>query len=146
MSVWLSVFPLPDIIISETSEAIVIRFDTVTASVTRIRHASIILTFIQGHTDLNHEHYKCSIISETVQAMPIKFTVKIVRLKVTLFPHSSHLSCTFPFFVALRAVLGVKKNNYLSIRQALLVNLSCLYFLQYVKPSSVYLEREAGLF
>ena len=40
------------------------------------------LTFIQGHTDLNHEHNKCSIISETVQAMPIAFDVKIVRLKV----------------------------------------------------------------
>ena len=34
--------------------------------------------FIQGHTDLNHEHNKCLIISETVQAMPIKFAVKIV--------------------------------------------------------------------
>ena len=40
------------------------------------------LTFIQGHTDLNHENDKCLIISETIQAMPIKFAVKIVRLKV----------------------------------------------------------------
>ena len=36
----------------------------------------------QGRTDLNNENNKCSIISETVQAMPIKFAVKIVRLKV----------------------------------------------------------------
>ena len=37
------------------------------------------LTFIQGHTDLNHENNKCSIISETVEAMPMAFSVKIVR-------------------------------------------------------------------
>ena len=37
------------------------------------------LTFIQGRTDLNHEHNKCSIISEIVQAMLIMFSVKIVR-------------------------------------------------------------------
>ena len=29
------------------------------------------LTFTQGHTDLNHENNKCSIISETVQAMGV---------------------------------------------------------------------------
>ena len=41
------------------------------------------LTFIQGQTDLNHENTKCSIIPEkTVQAMAIKFAVKIVLLKV----------------------------------------------------------------
>ena len=39
------------------------------------------LTFIQAHTYLNHENNKCLIISETVCAIPIKFTVKIVRLK-----------------------------------------------------------------
>ena len=39
------------------------------------------LTFIQGYTDLNHVSNKCSNISETVEAMPIKFVVKIVRLK-----------------------------------------------------------------
>ena len=45
--------------ISETSEAIAIKVDTVTASVTRMHHVLIIilsLTFIQGHTDLNHEN------------------------------------------------------------------------------------------
>ena len=35
------------------------------------------LTFIEGHKYLNHENNKGLIISETVQAMPIKFVVKI---------------------------------------------------------------------
>ena len=42
------------------------------------------LTFIQGHTYLNHENNKYSIISETVEAIPIKFAEKIVRLKVNI--------------------------------------------------------------
>ena len=37
------------------------------------------LTFIQGHTD---EDNKSSILSETIQEIPITFAVKIVRLKV----------------------------------------------------------------
>ena len=70
--------------ISETNEAIAITYDKVTASVTRMHHMLLILTvtFIQCHTDLNHENSKYLIISETIQAMPIKFAVKIVRLKV----------------------------------------------------------------
>ena len=40
------------------------------------------LTFIEGHTYLNHEHNKCLNILETIQAMPIEFAVKVVRLKV----------------------------------------------------------------
>ena len=70
--------------ISETSETIVIKFDAVTASVTRMHHVFIIWTLnsIQDHTDLNHENKNCSIIFETIQTMPIKFTVKIFRLKV----------------------------------------------------------------
>ena len=64
--------------ISETSEAIAITLDTVTASVTRMYHMLIIFTFIQGHTDLNHKNNKRLIISETIQAMPIMFAVKIV--------------------------------------------------------------------
>ena len=49
-----------------------------------MHHVLIILplTFIQGHTDLNYEKYNCSIIPETVQAMPIKFAVNIIWLKV----------------------------------------------------------------
>ena len=46
-----------------------------------MHHVLIILTFIQGHTDLKHENNKCLIISENVQAM-LKFAVKIGRLKV----------------------------------------------------------------
>ena len=70
--------------ISETSEAIAIKFETVTASVTRMHHVFIILTltFIQDHTDLNNENNKCTIILDTVQAMLIKFAV---RLKVYIF-------------------------------------------------------------
>ena len=47
-------------------------------------HVLIILTlnFIQDRIDLNHETNKCLIISETIQAMPIIFAVKIVRQKV----------------------------------------------------------------
>ena len=53
----------------------------VTASEDMGMHQSvnhIDLTCIQGHTDLNHENNKCLILSETVQAMPVKFAVKIV--------------------------------------------------------------------
>ena len=73
--------------ILETSEAMAIKFETATASVARIQHVLIILTltFIQGHTDLDHEINKCSIISETVQAMPIMFAVKIGRFQVCIF-------------------------------------------------------------
>ena len=73
--------------ISETSKAIAIKFDTVTASVMRMHHVSIILTlaFAQGHTHLNHQNNKCSIISETFQTMTSKFDVKIVRAKGLYF-------------------------------------------------------------
>ena len=56
----------------------------VAASDMLMHHMLIILTltFIQGHTDLDHENNKCLIISETIQAMPIKFAVMMVRLKV----------------------------------------------------------------
>ena len=55
----------------------------VTASDTGMHRMLIILTltFIQGHTDQNHEN-KYLIISETIQAIPITFAVKIVWLKV----------------------------------------------------------------
>ena len=70
--------------ISETSEAIAITLDAVTSTVTKIHHVSITLTLtsIQGYTYLNHKNNKCLIISETIQAMPIIFTVEIVRLNV----------------------------------------------------------------
>ena len=66
-------------------EVVIIKLGTVTASDMRIHHGLSILTmtFIQGHTDLNHEkNIICFIISETVQVTPIQFTVKIVQLKV----------------------------------------------------------------
>ena len=69
---------------SETIEVVIIKFGTVTTSKMLMRRVFIILTstFIQGHTDLNHENNNCLNISETIQAMPINFAVKIVRLKV----------------------------------------------------------------
>ena len=69
---------------SETIEVMIIKLGTVTASDIRMHRVLITLTgaFIQGHTDLNRKNNKCSIISETVQAMPINFAVKTVRLKV----------------------------------------------------------------
>ena len=68
---------------SETVE-VIIKHGTVTASDMLMHHVLIILTliFIQGHADLNHKNNKCSIISETVQAISIKLAVKLVRLKV----------------------------------------------------------------
>ena len=71
---------------SETIEVFIIKLGAVIASDMRIHHAVFILTltFIQGHTYLNHENNKCSIISQTVQTIPIKFAVKIARLKVCL--------------------------------------------------------------
>ena len=56
----------------------------VTASDVVMHHMLIILTmtFILGHTDLNHDNNKCLIISKTIQAMPIKRAVMVVWLKV----------------------------------------------------------------
>ena len=70
---------------SETIEVIIIKLGMITASDMVLHHVFIILTvsFIQGHTYLNHEYNKCSMISKTIQAtIPITFTVKIIRLKV----------------------------------------------------------------
>ena len=67
---------------SKTIE-VIIKLRTVAVSDVRMHHVLIILTliFTQGHTDLNHEKNKCSIISETFQAMSFTFCVNIVRLK-----------------------------------------------------------------
>ena len=80
--VWVYVFLASDCL--ETIEVIIIKLGTVTASDRLMHHMSTILTltFIQGHTDLNHENNICLIISTTIQAMPIKLAVEIVPLKV----------------------------------------------------------------
>ena len=57
-------------------------------------HVLMTLTFIQGHTDLNHEKDKCLINSETVQAMPIKYAVKIVRPKAYNMPIARPMNLT----------------------------------------------------
>ena len=69
---------------SDTVEVTIVRQGTVTASDTRMHHVfiTLTLTFIQGHTDRNHENTKCWIVSNTIQAMTITFAVKIVRLRV----------------------------------------------------------------
>ena len=56
----------------ETIEVIIITLGMVTASDMVMHHALMILTltFVQGHTDLNHENKKCSVISETIQTIP----------------------------------------------------------------------------
>ena len=71
---------------SAAVEVIIVKLGTLTTSEMRMRRMLIILTltFIQGHTDLNHENNKCLIISETIQAMPITFSVKIVRVSMTM--------------------------------------------------------------
>ena len=58
---------------------VLIKLGTITALDMLMHHVLIILTltFIQGRTDLNHEHHKCLITSETVQAIPVTFAVKI---------------------------------------------------------------------
>ena len=70
--------------ISETSEVNALTFDKVTTWVTGMHPVLTILTltFAKGHTYLNHENDKCSIISKSVQEIPIHFAVKIVRRKV----------------------------------------------------------------
>ena len=65
----------------------------------RMHHVLIIftLTFIQGHIliiDQNHENNQMLIISETIHATPIKYAVKIVRLKVYMII-ASLLTVTF---------------------------------------------------
>ena len=68
----------------DTIKVIIIKLGMVTAWDMRMHQVLIILTltFIQGHTDLIVSYTKCSIISETFEAMPIKFALKIIRLKV----------------------------------------------------------------
>ena len=66
---------------SETVEVIIVNLDRVTASGMGIHHVVLTLTrpaYNEGHRDLNHENNKCLIISETIQAMPTTFAVKIV--------------------------------------------------------------------
>ena len=72
----------------EIVEVIIVKLDTMTASDMRMHQVLNILTltFTQGHKDLNHGNNKCLIISETLRAMSIKFSVKIVQLKVCIWP------------------------------------------------------------
>ena len=70
---------------SEPVKVTIITLGTETTSDMALHQVLIILTltFIQGHTDINHENHKCSIFSETetVQAIPIKF----VAMKTGLY-------------------------------------------------------------
>ena len=84
--------------ISETNTVIAVKFDFVTVSVRECitYQFGFILTFTQGHTHLNNENNKfyCSIISGTIQEMPIRFAVKIVRLRVYMIV-ASPIALTF---------------------------------------------------
>ena len=97
---------------SETVEVIIVQLGMVDASDMTMHHVLSILTltFIQGHTDLNRENNKCSIISETVQAMPTTFAAKIVRLKVYIitFCQSDDLA------LHSRSKLLLKLDNFLT--------------------------------
>ena len=69
-------------------------FGTVAATDMRMHHVLILLTltFIQGHMYPNKNN-KCSVILETVQAMPITFAVRIVWGKVYIsFSQSDDLA------------------------------------------------------
>ena len=66
---------------SETIEVTIIKFDKITVSDANASHVNYIDLDLQSRSDFHHEN-KCLIISEIVQAIPIKFAVKIVRLKV----------------------------------------------------------------
>ena len=81
---------------SETIEVIIIKLGTMTASDMGMHHVFFILTltFIQGHTDLNHENNKLSIVSQTFQAVFVIFGVNIVRLRVYIIVASS-MTLTF---------------------------------------------------
>ena len=70
---------------SETVEVIIVKLGTMTATDMGMHRVLIILTltFIQGHTDRNHENNKCLIISEIIQAMPINVAAKTVRLNAS---------------------------------------------------------------
>ena len=84
-----------------------------------MHHMLIILTltFIQGRTDLNHQNNKCLIISETVQAIPIKklkteMTASVqenkskhTRLKINAFQYRQEKTMyTFSAYVAFNKV------------------------------------------
>ena len=67
---------------SETIEVIIITLGTMTASDVIMHHVLPIstLTFIQGHTHRHHKNNK--LFQKMFGQWPIKFAVKIVRLKV----------------------------------------------------------------
>ena len=76
----------------KTIKVIIIKLSMLTAWDMTMHYMLIILTlaFTQGHTDLNRENDKCSITSETVQEMPIKFAVKIGKRKVYIICSQSN--------------------------------------------------------
>ena len=68
---------------SEIVEVIIVKLDTVTASDVRMHHVLIVLTSPSSKvTQIEIMREKSLIISKTIQATPIKFTVKTVRVKV----------------------------------------------------------------
>ena len=80
---------------------------------------------MQGHTNINNESNKCSIILEAVQAVPIKFSVKIVRLRsiiklanaMTLTLTEGH-NCVSNFTFFLTCTIIVKSRTIIILAMA----------------------------
>ena len=91
---------------------VVIKFGRVTASNMRMHHVLIILTltFFQGHTDLNHENNKCSIISETVQAIYCTYLTVPHRASVPgwLDTYRNKIICQGPYAGKKNSILILK--------------------------------------
>ena len=84
---------------SKTVEVIIIKLGAVTASDNYENASRVTYIDLDLHSSsLNHEYNKCSVISKTVQTMPIKFAVKRVRLKRYI---SSFLSPMILIFTSL---------------------------------------------
>ena len=82
-------------------KVIIIKIGTVTISDMGMHNLLTIiiiltLTFIQGRTYLNNVTVNIRLFQKRFQAMPIKFALKIVRLKVYILILASPMALTFP--------------------------------------------------
>ena len=83
-----------------------------------MHHVLIIwtLTFIHGHTELNHENSNYSIISQTVEAIPITLDVEIARLKVyKIFSQSDDLD------LHLRLQVRLKRDKFVNCTSIIVI-------------------------
>ena len=139
---------------SETVQVFIIKVCMVTASNMRMHHVLITftLTFIQGHTDLNHENNECLIISETVQAMAIKFAVKIVQLKVyIIFSQSNDLALHSKSQLHLKhdncltcIIIAISRTAFKLWHSNLAVDLCMAYLLIFVSMTLTLMQVHSG--